>query len=298
MRIGVILPSVATQRDQQLDIATAARHAEQAGLAGVWHGDHLATGAPSLDCTVALAAAAAATHRIHLGTSVYVAALRPLAWAAKQIASLQHISGGRVLLGIGSGGHPAQWAAAGIPYVQRGIRTDTALRLLPELLAGRRVTVPEPAGPAEVQLSPAVPVPPMWVGNHSAVARRRAALMADGWFPSLITPAELAAGLAELTDLATRGRRPVPAVAVGATGVLGTDAELPTRDEIAAGISHAYRRSVEDTMRVPITGPLEGATERLAAYRDAGADHLVFGIAGGDWRHQCDLLAQAASALR
>ncbi|MFB9297546.1 LLM class flavin-dependent oxidoreductase, partial [Kibdelosporangium philippinense] len=138
LEIGVVLPSVAVQRAENLDLAAAARHAEDVGLASVWHGDHLAVGAPTLDCTVALTVAATSTRRIKVGASVFVPAIRPLAWAAKQIASLQYVSQGRLILGIGSGGGAKQWAAAGVPFAQRGQRTDTALRLLPRLLAGER----------------------------------------------------------------------------------------------------------------------------------------------------------------
>ncbi|MGW4353022.1 LLM class flavin-dependent oxidoreductase [Nocardia sp. NPDC004582] len=296
--IGVILPSVATQRAQNLDIATAAVHAEQVGLSGVWHGDHLSTGVPVLDCAIALAVAAAATERIRIGTSVYVPALRPLAWAAKQIATLQHVSGGRLLLGVGSGGGPAQWAAAGIPYGQRGLRTDTALRVLPALLAGKPVALPDLPDPTDIELAPPVPVPPVLVGNHSAPARRRAAELGDGWFPSLIPPARVVAGLAEIIELAAQHQRPVPTVTIGATGVLGTGTDLPTRAEIAARISHTYGTSIEASLPIPITGSPERAAEQIAAYRDAGARHLVIGIAGGDWRRQCELLAQVQSTLR
>lgn len=298
VEIGVILPSVATQRAQKLDIATAARHAEEIGLDGVWHGDHLSIGVPVLDCAIALAVAAAATERIQIGTSVYVPALRPLAWAAKQIASLQHVSGGRLQLGVGSGGGPAQWAAAGIPYGQRGTRTDTALRVLPELLAGKRAALPDTAEPIDIELAPPVPVPPVLVGNDSAPARRRVAELGDGWFPSLIPPARVAAGLSEITELAAQHQRPAPTVTIGATGVLGTGADLPTRAEIAAGISHNYGKSIEETLPIPITGSIEQAAERIAAYQAAGAHHFVIGIAGGDWRGQCELLAQVRSTLR
>ena len=152
MKIGVILPSVAVQGAQSLDLATAARHAEEVGLDSVWHGDHLAVGMPTLDAPVALAVAAGATSRIGVGVSVFIPAIRPLAWAAKQVASLQYVSGGRLILGVGSGGGAAQWAAAGVPYGERGRRTDTALELLPALLAGERVRLADEAGRPEIEL--------------------------------------------------------------------------------------------------------------------------------------------------
>ncbi|TQS40960.1 LLM class flavin-dependent oxidoreductase [Cryptosporangium phraense] len=290
MELGVILP-------RELDLAVAAAHAEDVGLDSVWHGDHLATGSPSLDPTVALAVAAAVTSRIRVGVSVFVPAIRPLALAAKQVASLQVVAGGRLVLGIGSGGGAAQFAAAGVPYRERGRRTDTALRLLPDLLAGRPVFLPDER--AEVRLTPAVPRPPFWVGNASEVAIRRAATLGDGWFPSVIEADELAAGVRRLTELAGggglggSGGRPV--VAIGATGMLGDGG--PTAAEIGARLSAAYGHAPERAAKIPITGSPAQAAERIAEYTRAGATHLVIGFAAGDWRRQCELLAEAGRLL-
>ncbi|GAA4062758.1 LLM class flavin-dependent oxidoreductase [Actinomadura miaoliensis] len=296
--IGVILPGVTVQHRQRLDLRQAARHAEDAGLDGVWHGDHLATGAPALDVTVALATAAAATSRIRVGASVFVPAIRPLAWAAKQIAGLRHVCDERLVLGVGSGGGPGQWAAAGVPYGERGPRTDTALELLPRLLAGERVRLPGEPGEPHVQLAPAVPMPPVWVGNASPAAIRRAARFGDGWFPSLIGVRQVAEGAARLAELAAAHDRPVPRIAVGATGAVGKEADLPGRADIAAGIAGAYGRPVEEVMDLPLTGEPARVADRLAAYADAGVRDVVVGVAGGDWREQCDRLAEARALLQ
>ncbi|GAB3936121.1 hypothetical protein GCM10029976_047420 [Kribbella albertanoniae] len=282
--VGVVLPSVTAQRAQGLDLRTAARHAEQVGLASVWHGDHLAIGSPVLDVMVGLATVAAVTETIAIGASVFIPALRPLALAAKQVASVQHLSNGRVILGIGSGGGPAQWAAAGVPYADRGRRTDRALDLLPGLLAGEPVVVDG----QRVVLEPAVTRPPFWVGNASAVALRRAARAGDGWFPSLIPAAEVAAGAARLAELADTPR----VIAVGATGALGGD--VASQGEIEESIRANYGRAA---VGVPITGGPRQVADRLAEFHQAGAHHLVMGFADGDWRTQCDLLADATATL-
>ncbi|XVQ15567.1 LLM class flavin-dependent oxidoreductase [Spirillospora sp. CA-255316] len=295
--IGVILPGIAVQRHEGVDLAAAARHAEDAGLDGVWHGDHLAVGRPVLDAPVALAAAATATTRIRVGTSVFVPAIRPLAWAAKQIATLAHLARGRLVLGAGSGGGPEQWAAAGVPYGERGRRTDTALELLPRLLAGEEVPLPDAPGAPPVRLEPAVDMPPVWVGNASAAAIRRAARLGDGWFPSLISPEEVAEGAERLAEQATGHGRPVPVVAIGGTCALGTGPGLPSREDLASGISGAYGRPLEEVLDIPLTGKPEEAAERLAAYRAAGARHAVIGVAGPGWRAQVDLLAEVRALL-
>ncbi|MEQ4719764.1 LLM class flavin-dependent oxidoreductase [Nonomuraea sp. B19D2] len=297
-KIGVILPGVNVMRRDGIDLRTAARHAENAGLDGVWHGDHLAIGGPALDGPIALATAAAATAEISVGTSVFIPAIRPLAWAAKQIATLQYVSGGRLVLGVGSGGGPGQWAAAGVPYGSRGRRTDTALELLPRLLAGEEVRLPDEPGEPPVRLAPAAAMPPVWVGNASAVAIRRAARLGDGWFPSLISPAKVAEGRARLAELAAQHGRPTPVIAIGGAGALGTGPGLPSREEIASGISAAYGRPLEEVVPIPLTGHPKEAAEQLAAYREAGASHAIIGISGGDWRTQVDLLAEARSHLR
>lgn len=293
LEIGVILPSIAVQHRDDLDLPSAARHAEELGLDSVWHGDHLATGTPTLDCAIALATAAAVTYRIRVGASVFVPAIRPLAWAAKQVASLQHVSHGRLILGVGSGGGHVQWAAAGVPYAERGQRTDTALKLLPRLLAGKSVRLEHEPGQPEIELTPPAPPPPFWVGNASPVAIRRAAQFGDGWFPSVLPAGDIADGAARLAELAAAYGRPTPTIAVGATGALGSGSDIPTSLEIATQLSQAYGIPTERAAGIPITGGPPEAAERMAGYFAAGARHLVIGLSGGDWRRQCELLAEA-----
>jgi alkanesulfonate monooxygenase SsuD/methylene tetrahydromethanopterin reductase-like flavin-dependent oxidoreductase (luciferase family) len=87
-------------------VIAAARHAEEFGFESAWVVDQLiaGTGLPFVDSTVALSAAAGATNSIRLGYGVMILPLRPVVWVAKQAAALQHISGGRLLLGVGVGG--------------------------------------------------------------------------------------------------------------------------------------------------------------------------------------------------
>src|SRR6202789_76363 len=95
--------------------AEVARAAEELGFDIAFVGDHLAFNPPWLECIACLAAASASTTRLMLGTSVVLAALREPAWLAKQIATLQFLSGGRVLLGGGvRGGHAGEWGAGGV----------------------------------------------------------------------------------------------------------------------------------------------------------------------------------------
>src|SRR5690606_13884496 len=163
-----------------------------------------------------------------------------------------------LVLGVGSGGGPGQWAAAGVPYGERGSRTDTALELFPRLLAGERAEVEG----SPVEVAPAVPMPAVWVGNATPAAIRRAARLGAGWVPARRPPRQLAEGARRLAGLAAEHGRPAPVVAIGATGALGTG--VPSRAEIASGIAGTYGRSAEEVMASPLTGPPQEAAEKLA----------------------------------
>src|SRR5262249_28492780 len=137
LSVSVVLPATAATTCR--DIGAFARHAEQAGLDGIFTGDHLAAAAPRLDASIVLAIAASATSRVKIGFGVMVLALRGPAWAAKQVATLQALSGERVILGVGAGGGmhgTAAWDAVGIPSSERGRATDAGVSHLVVGLVG------------------------------------------------------------------------------------------------------------------------------------------------------------------
>src|SRR5256885_386717 len=179
VRIGIGLPTLGGgdgSAGGRLDVVGAARHAEALGFDSAWVADLVVgDGTPALEATVALAAAAAATDRIRLGFGVLSLPLRPVAWVAAQVQSLQYVSGGRVLLGVGSGGLPGSpfWPAVGVPGRDRGRRTDAALAVLSRLVAGEPTELVDRPGRPVVTLGPATPVPPVLVGGKSSAARRR-----------------------------------------------------------------------------------------------------------------------------
>ncbi len=294
-RIGVVLASSPPGPGEASPVREAARRAEALGFDSVWVGDHLLTGRPVLESTITLAVAAAVTERVAVGLSVFVPAMRPLAWAAKQLATLQVVSGGRLVVGVGSGGPgPTEWDAVGVPPGERGRRTDLALERLPGLLAGEPTDVsPGTDGPT-VALDPPVARPPLWVGGMSAVARRRAAEHGDAWFPSLVSAETVAADGAMLGELAAARHRPAPAIAVGATMALGPTADIAA---VVTGLVATYGMDPETAASIPLTGTPAQAAERALAYAEAGADHLVVGVAGPDWRLQYELLAEARELL-
>ncbi|RZU20610.1 luciferase-like monooxygenase [Kribbella rubisoli] len=204
LEIGVILPTSTPDPERPIlgDVRESARYAESVGLDSVWSTDHLVASAPLLDSSVVLATAAAVTERITVGYNVMLLALRPVAWAAKQINTLQLVSNNRLVLGLGTG-NPAHgdigWRAAGVDYSQRGRLTDEALAVLRDLIAGNPATV---AQDLEVTLSPGSPVPPIFVAGNGPRAHRRAARYGDGWATIAATPDEVRTNLGRINELA------------------------------------------------------------------------------------------------
>ena len=169
------------------------------------------------------------TRRVRLGVGVLILPLRPVTWTAKQVATLQYLSGDRVLLGVGAGGdrHAASWNAVGVPRRERGRRTDEALRQLPDLIAGKPVRL-TPEG-EEVTLSPGVTVPPLVIGGNSDAAARRAGEFGDEWFV-IGGPADMPRFQAVAAEQAARFGRPAPAITTSVMVALDGDPSVPDRD--------------------------------------------------------------------
>jgi alkanesulfonate monooxygenase SsuD/methylene tetrahydromethanopterin reductase-like flavin-dependent oxidoreductase (luciferase family) len=257
LEVGVILPTSTPDPERPIlgDVRESARFAEEVGLDSVWSTDHLIASGPMLDSSVVLATAAAVTERITVGFNVMLLALRPVAWAAKQVNSLQLVSGNRLVLGVGTG-NPAHgdigWRAAGVEFADRGRLTDEALAALPDLIAGKPTTV---GADLEVKLSPGSAVPPIFVAGNGTRAHRRAARYGDGWATIAMTPDEVRTNLDRINDLAAEYNRPA--------------------------------------LKATVVAPqLDGnSTEQLAAYEAAGVERVILAPTG-NWHHDYEQAAE------
>jgi probable F420-dependent oxidoreductase len=216
LRLGVSL-----QPRWPLDDGTAAlraaRHAEALGFDHVAVGNRLLDSGFGLDADplVLLSAVAGATTRLRLLTSVLVASYYPALVLANQAATLDVISGGRLILGVGTGWNPDEFAAVGVPVRERGARVDD------HLAAAKALWTRRPADftgsfttlrAAHLGVPPITPGgPPVWVGGHSDAALRRALRFGDGWYGT-------GAAAAEVTDVRRRLRE-VAATGLADTGV-------------------------------------------------------------------------------
>jgi alkanesulfonate monooxygenase SsuD/methylene tetrahydromethanopterin reductase-like flavin-dependent oxidoreductase (luciferase family) len=292
VNIGVMLPTASAKGESPGDVAAAARHAEELGFESVWAVDQLVAGAgiPMLDSLTSLAAAAAVTERVRLGVGVLVLPLRPVAWVAKQVATLQHLSGDRVLLGVGVGGdrHDRSWSAAGVSRGARGRLTDEGLRVLPDLISGKSVRL---ASGADVQLSPGATVPPIIVGGMSDAALRRVAEFGDGWF-ALCGTADLPGQVARLRGVAGRQPEITGNVMVAIEG----DRALPDRASLIRAVADpdgVFGVPADAAESALVRGDPGVVGEHLGRWGAGGAQRVVVTFVGGDWFRQAELLAEA-----
>lgn len=274
-----------------------AEAAERAGFDSLWAGDHVCFHHPLLDVTVALAVFSAVTERIALGAGVLLLPLRAPALVAREIASIDFLSGGRVILGIGVGGEsPKDFEAVGVPVSHRGARTDEAMLVLRQLFSGRPVSFAGRFSSFErVCIAPAPEQPggpPLWVGGRSEAAMRRAATLGDGWLPLWVSPERLSHGLERVREQ-SRGRRIAAAVTLPAL-VGGTVEEA----RLYLSRRYATEFSTHSVERYCLVGSPARCAERLAEYVAAGVEHVVFSpaVEPGRLAEQIERLAEVAGA--
>jgi probable F420-dependent oxidoreductase len=193
MKFGVAIRNMGPQ-SSRATVAACARIAERAGLDGLFLSDHLAVPPAEtegsegryLDALVTLGFLAGVTERIRLGVSVLILPYRPAVLIAKQIATIQEISGERMILGTGVGWMKGEFEALGVDIRKRGALTTETLRVIHHLFetdaapySGRLISFPP------FVFLPRPARPPIWVGGSGPNAIERAVEFGDGWHPML-----------------------------------------------------------------------------------------------------------------
>jgi len=216
MKLGLYLRNMGPQSTTETLVACATA-AEAAGIDDLWVADHIAippdqsegSDGRYLDPLATLAFLAGATKKIGLGSGVLVLPYRPALPTAKWVATIQELSGGRLLLGVGAGWMEPEFRALGVPRERRGAITDLTLDLLGRCFAGDEVE----ANGQKFLFRPRPARPPIFVGGAAPHALRRAARFGDGWMPMGADPGKLAAPIRELRDLFAAAGKGTPEVA-------------------------------------------------------------------------------------
>ncbi len=275
MKLGAII-RVMGDASHADTLQSAAVAAEEAGLDEAWVVDHVAippddaegSNGRYLDPLATLAWLAGKTERIGLGTSVLVLPYRPAFPTAKWIATIQELSGGRLQLGVGVGWMRPEFQALGVPFGERGLRTDRVLETLHRCFDAVDDVVEENGQP--LLFRPRPTRPPIFVGGRGEHALRRAVRFGDGWMPMGSDPEKLAPEIAKLRELAQAAGRPTPEV-VSLGGL------PPGQPERGAEILHALAE-------VGVTRFAAGARYDDADGFQRGLDDLCAAREAAGWR--------------
>jgi alkanesulfonate monooxygenase SsuD/methylene tetrahydromethanopterin reductase-like flavin-dependent oxidoreductase (luciferase family) len=280
MDVGIGLPNAVRGVDRA-GIVDWARAAEAAGFSSLGTLDRLVY--DNYESLIALAAAAAVTERIRLMTDILIAPLRSnAALLAKQAATIDHLSGGRLVLGLAPGGRPDDYERSGVDFHRRGRIFDAQLDELERVWSGAAGIGPAPASGAR---------PGLLVGGTSDAAFRRAARFADGWTMGGRPPDSMPAARAKLEEAwAAAGRSGTPRAVALLYFSLGDRAEEVAR----ANLGHYYSWLGEhaDTVAAGAAKDEDTLRRYIAGFEEAGTDEVICFPASPD-PAQVDLLAHA-----
>jgi probable F420-dependent oxidoreductase len=284
MEFGVTIPNNWGLEDPRTVIEFGPM-AEELGYDSVWVMDHLFNNGyirerlddkPYYHPMATLSHISALTSKVQLGTSVLVLPYHNPVELAKYAATLDQMSGGRVVLGVGVGAMTPEFEALGIPLSQRGSLTNESMDVMRELWSNEDPRYQSARwefsdlkfSPKPRQVINGAPNVPLWVGGNSPGAHRRAARRGNGWHPSGVTAEEFAIGRRHIMELAeAAGRNPDELV-------------MSVRVEVEAHGRPSSDRAA-DRARLP-GDDAAGMAAGIAAFREAGVSHLVMALNTGD----------------
>jgi probable F420-dependent oxidoreductase len=264
---------------------------EQGGLDSIWQTDRIVSRTPILECMTTLAAIAGRTRRIKFGVNVVSVALREPVLLAKQCATIDVLSGGRLLPGFGIGSpRGAEWEAMHIDTTTRGRKTDEALQIISRLWAGEALDFEG----RHFRLTKAsiAPLPvqadlPMWIGGSSEAAIKRTARVGTGWQAGPETPEVVAEVIAGIKAGLLETGRTIEEDHYGAAFAFRFGG--PDDPGVAKVMEHYRARTGRDPRNMFAMGDAEVILQRLNDYVAAGASKFILRpVADGD----ADMLAQ------
>ena len=291
-QLGGIHPPV-----QQFELA---RRVEELGYESVWTGDHVSFHNPLYESLTLLATYASITRRVRLGTAVYLLALRPAAIAAKITSTLDVLSGGRLIFGVGVGGeNPKEFELCGVPHGERGARVSEAIEAVrtlwrdtPATFKGRFTRFEAVSvDPKPVQR----PGPPIWIGGRSDAALARAGRQGDGWVSYVVQPERYAQSLEKIRTAAQQAGRTLEHFVAAHLAFITVGRDYETaKTEWVKFLTRRYAQDFEPlAKKYGIIGTPEQCAEQLERYRAAGCNYVIANAIGepGREREQLERIA-------
>ena len=305
-QFGVLIPTreaIMSSRPESGPLLAMAERAEQAGFDSVWIGDSI-TARPRHEPLTLLAAVAARTRRVAVGTAVLLPALRNPVVLAHVVGTLDRIAEGRTILGVGiAADTPAirkEFAAAGVPWDRRVGRFLETLEICRALWRGETRDGVSFGGKhftlQDVTVEPKPHRrggPPIWIGGSGPTALREAARW-DAWFPTGPSVEFFEAEFPKIQAAARTAGRAPDAVTGAAYLTLALDADRAAAEKRLHGFLETYYAAPAKAIlarQATYAGPIEGCVEWLQRWVKAGARHLLFRFAGGDQLAQVDEVA-------
>lgn len=295
IKFGVAFPAQ-VPRVGRNDVLGFAERAERLGFDSLWVLDRLVY--DSMAPLPLLAAAAGMTSRVRLGTSILLATQHSPLVLAKELATIDRISGGRLTIGVAIGGRDVDFEAAVVPMRSRARRFEETIALLKQAWSGAPIDydgsifsihVP-PTGPIPLQR----PYPPIWLGGRSQAAIERAVRVADGYIPGGSGPAALRHELERLYEAADRAGRDRKTIACGAVVYFYLD---PNTEVALAGVTRYLQAYYGAALKLnPLEDTVYGTPRqtagRIREFADLDLDTLIFVPTSSD-PEQVNLLAES-----
>jgi probable F420-dependent oxidoreductase len=266
-------------RGTDIDHVTAI---EALGFDSVWTGEHMVFHGLVTDGLITLAAFAGKTSRLKIGSAINLLPLRPPVVVAKAVSTLDVVSRGRFIFGVGVGGEfPQEFEACGVPHHERGRRANEAIEICRKLWSEDHVTyqgrifqlhdvtmLPKPVQPGG---------PPIIVAGRSEAAIRRAARLGDGYMPYLFTPERYAESLKTIYAMASAQQRDMSRFTpynfvFTAVGETHEEAHQLAAEQLSNRYNQPFEHLVE---RYCALGTPQECVERLQRFVDAGARHFI-----------------------
>jgi probable F420-dependent oxidoreductase len=275
------------------NVINFAKKCESMGCHSMWTIDRIAY--DNLEPLTVLAAAAGATQKIRLGTSVLLPGLRQPALLAKTLATLDFLSNGRVTIGVGFGSRESDFTAAEVPFEGRGTRAAECVQLMKRLWTEENVTH---AGRFfKVQNLTIGPRPsqnpiPIWSGGSAEIALKRAGTWADGFICGSSAIPEFSLIWDKIASYAAAaGRNPNQIEKAGLTFMAINDEQAKAVKTVEDYVVRYYGRLRADVAATSVVGPGAQCAQRIDAFLGKGLDTLIIGLADPDPR-QLDLFAE------
>ena len=276
------------------NVVNFAKKCEAMGCHSMWTIDRIAY--DNLEPLTVLAAAAGATQKIRLGTSVLLGNLRHASHAAKIVSTLDFISNGRVTLGLGFGSRENDYRAVEIPFEHRGSRAVEQVQLMKRLWTEDNVTFKGKfynvenlsVGPKPIQK----PHPPIWTGGSAEVALKRAGSWADGFICGSSAIPEFPSTWEKIASYAkAAGRDPNKITKAGLTFMAIDEDQSKAVKTVEDYVMRYYGRLRADVANTSLVGAPAAIADRIGAFLSRGLDTLIIGVADPDPR-QLDLFGE------